>query len=187
MHSETEHLLICLMEETAEIAESALKVSSIAGKTLRFGLDEVDPGRAEKRTNMQRLSVEINDFLAVVEKLDRINGLIQRNLVDKKHEKLDRYIRYARDCHTIGSDPSWLFRVFESMWQTYGTPQNKGKFITDGLELAYKEAPSHDHKWMVRAAEKITQYLSENLDWDESTIGHESQIRDIIEREYFTQ
>lgn len=55
--NESEHLLCCLAEECAEVAQ---RVS----KALRFGLDEVQPGQS--LTNAERIVGELVDLNAVV-------------------------------------------------------------------------------------------------------------------------
>jgi hypothetical protein len=53
----SEHLLTCLAEECAEVAQ---RVS----KALRFGLKEIQDGQSA--TNAQRIDAEIDDLISVV-------------------------------------------------------------------------------------------------------------------------
>ena len=75
----TEHLLVCLCEECAEVIHRT-------SKTLRFGLAAVQPG--QDRTNAQRVSEEIVDLLAIVDMLEKLDvistGERQTAIADKQ-------------------------------------------------------------------------------------------------------
>ena len=91
----TEHLLSCLAEECAEVAQ---RVS----KALRFGLDEVQPG--QPHTNAQRIGQEFNDLLAVVEMLEE-EGTLERptdtHAIERKKAKVLSFMEYAEQCGTL--------------------------------------------------------------------------------------
>lgn len=94
--TETEHLLTCLMEECAEVAQRA-------SKALRFGLSEIQP--EQSLTNAQRLVAEINDLVAVVDMLherELIVDTLSRECVEEKKQKILRFMEYARECGTLG-------------------------------------------------------------------------------------
>lgn len=55
-----DYLLVCLMEECGELSQRA-------GKAIRFGVEEVQPG--QPLTNARRLVDEANDVLAILELL----------------------------------------------------------------------------------------------------------------------
>lgn len=61
MLNKSTYLLICLIEECAEIIQRVCKA-------IRFGMDEVQPG--QEQDNLERLSGEITDFLGVAQMLD---------------------------------------------------------------------------------------------------------------------
>jgi NTP pyrophosphatase (non-canonical NTP hydrolase) len=87
----TEHLLSCLSEECAEVAQ---RVS----KALRFGLDEVQPGQAQ--SNRHRIVDELADLLAVAIILAD-EGVIPRfplddRMVSNKQEKIERFMAISR-------------------------------------------------------------------------------------------
>lgn len=96
--TENEHLLSCLAEECAEVAQRVSKV-------LRFGLDEVQPG--QELNNAQRLAGELIDLQAVLIMLqDR--GIIPYPLVSnpddaiaKKIAKVHKYMDLARELGTL--------------------------------------------------------------------------------------
>lgn len=84
-----EHLLSCLAEECAEVAQ---RVS----KALRFGLEEVQPG--QPMNNLERIALELNDLVAIKELL-RENGVnlrIDHQAVEAKKVKVLKFADYAR-------------------------------------------------------------------------------------------
>lgn len=92
--TESEHLLVILMEECNEVAQ---RVS----KALRFGLNEIQPGHT--LTNAQRISVELTDLYAVREMLLE-QGLIPELdpiAITEKKAKVETFMNYARELGTI--------------------------------------------------------------------------------------
>lgn len=91
----TEHLLSCLAEECAEVAQ---RVS----KALRFGLTEVQPG--QPLTNAQRIGQEFHDLLAVVEMLED-EGALDRptdtHAIERKKAKVLAFLEYAEQCGAL--------------------------------------------------------------------------------------
>jgi NTP pyrophosphatase (non-canonical NTP hydrolase) len=85
----TEHLLACLAEECAEVAQ---RVS----KALRFGLDEVQPGQASD--NADRIADELGDLISVVEILV-MDELIPEPIPDwrEKLAKIERFMAISRE------------------------------------------------------------------------------------------
>lgn len=85
----SEHLLTCLAEECAEVAQ---RVS----KALRFGLDEVQPG--QPLNNAQRIEEELADLIAVIGLLVR-EGVIEppQPDYDGKREKIEHFMAISRD------------------------------------------------------------------------------------------
>lgn len=88
----TEHLLTCLGEECAEVAQ---RVS----KALRFGLDEIQPG--QDQTNAQRIVEELDQVLAVARILE-IEQVLPRTcadaaVVNHKLEKIERFMAISRE------------------------------------------------------------------------------------------
>jgi hypothetical protein len=98
MLDNTEHLLICLAEECAEISEQCSQLAVRISKALRFGLDETQPGQVF--TNAQRISSELADLLALAEILEGA-GIITRPQVEGKKEKLRRFMDYAEQCGAL--------------------------------------------------------------------------------------
>ena len=88
----TEHLLSCLAEECAEVAQ---RVS----KALRFGLDEVQPG--QDQTNAERIVEEFNDLAAVVNRLSREGVLPWADWSTEREEekaaKIERFMAISRE------------------------------------------------------------------------------------------
>lgn len=95
----TEHLLICLAEEAAE-------VSHRVSKALRFGLTEIQEG--QPLTNAQRICQEFHDMLAIVELLEE-SGALERspdtNAIERKKAKVLGWMQYAEQCGTLGEPP----------------------------------------------------------------------------------
>ena len=86
-----EHLLSCLAEECAEVAQ---RVS----KALRFGLEEVQPG--QPFTNAERIVYELIDLKAVVGMLEDPKLLAplgdDSSLVADKVRKVNSFMQYAK-------------------------------------------------------------------------------------------
>ncbi len=93
MMNRTEHLLITLSEECSE-------VSQVACKALRFGLNDIGPGKQEN--NIRSLERELADVIAVAEML----GLrIREEDKDAKMAKVKKYMEYSRKVGTLkGAD-----------------------------------------------------------------------------------
>lgn len=89
----TEHLLILLMEECAEVQQRA-------SKALRFGLGEVQEG--QPLDNRERLSVELADVMAIVQMLVHNQDLGPAawgfGQVEAKIAKVERWMTYSATC-----------------------------------------------------------------------------------------
>jgi hypothetical protein len=88
-----EHLLVCLAEEAAEVAQDC-------DKSLRFGLDDINVLNPTGPSNRERLIVELNQLLGVVFMLVTI-GELPRDWADPqiqmdKIEKVREFMEYAR-------------------------------------------------------------------------------------------
>ena len=86
-----EHLLIILGEECVETAQ---RVS----KALRFGLKEVQPEHT--LCNSERIIYEFNDIDAVMEILKDegyLEKVINREAIEKKKEKVKKYMKHSID------------------------------------------------------------------------------------------
>ena len=99
--NQTEHLLTCLMEECAEIQKSA-------AKALRFGLDDHAPN--SHSTNAEDISIEFIDLVAVIEMLREENIIPDicdndsKIAIEKKKEKVKKYMDYAKERGTLQED-----------------------------------------------------------------------------------
>lgn len=95
----TEHLLSCLAEECAEVAQRA-------SKALRFGLHEIQPG--QQLNNAQRIAVEILDVLVLVEMLEDIKAIhVDLDRADwlAKKQKVVRFMKFAQqECGTLSGE-----------------------------------------------------------------------------------
>jgi hypothetical protein len=83
-----QHLLICLIEECAE-------VSHRVSKALRFGLFESQPG--QDHNNAQRIEYEMRDLLTAVQVIQE-DGALAFDLKpsEEKRAKIEKYLTYAR-------------------------------------------------------------------------------------------
>jgi hypothetical protein len=101
-----EHLLVSLMEESAEIAQVANRITHAAAKALRFGLDDGYPGT--DRTNRTDLVREVNDLLGVLEALQEagveLPGLFDRQMIETKKSRIKRWMDYAREQESFGEE-----------------------------------------------------------------------------------
>ena len=90
--TETDILLIQLMEEAAE-------VQKVCSKALRFGLEEVEPDKPMQLNNAERISRELADFLAVAKMLlakEKIPGYHNMQSMVDKTEKVKAFMEYSR-------------------------------------------------------------------------------------------
>ena len=91
----TNYLLVCLMEESAEIAQAA-------AKSIRFGLDDSHPERVGE-TNEDDLLEELYQCIAVVEMLQENKNLKTLTneeihcIKNKKKEKMIKYMSYSKE------------------------------------------------------------------------------------------
>lgn len=91
----TNYLLVCLMEESAEIAQAA-------AKSIRFGLDDSHPKRVGE-TNEDDLLEELYQCIAVVEMLQENKNLKTLTneeiqcIKNKKKEKMIKYMSYSKE------------------------------------------------------------------------------------------
>lgn len=96
--NETQYLLLCLAEECNEVAQRVIK-------SLRFGLDNIQPG--QELDNTVRLNGELSDLKATLEMLNERCDLEHGEIcfipekVQAKKEVLLRYMDYARERGTL--------------------------------------------------------------------------------------
>ena len=100
-----EHILTCLMEECSEVIKEVSKI-------LRFGANDVHPDIENFVPNIERLSTEIIDTIAVVEML-RVEGILSNTIrpiftddkiktaINNKKDKVEKYIKYAEEKGTV--------------------------------------------------------------------------------------
>src|SRR4051812_5797480 len=98
----TEHLLTCLAEEAAEVAQDCCK-------SLRFGLDDVNVLNPTGPTNRERLVTELNQLIAVAHMLvDNgdlpVNWYSSTVRIDKQN-KVREFMIYATSKGTLVPNP----------------------------------------------------------------------------------
>lgn len=89
-----EYLLQCLQEECGEVTQEASKCN-------RFGKD--DKGAGQENNNLEKLEIEFNDVLAVLELLAK-EGLvieIRPELIEQKRARLEYWMDYSRRKGTL--------------------------------------------------------------------------------------
>lgn len=94
----TEHLLVCLAEECAEVAHAV-------GKALRFGLNDKGPNHL--LTNAQCIARELVDIIAVTEMLEEIKALPTTSTmldIEAKKEKVRVFMHYAQEAGTLTNE-----------------------------------------------------------------------------------
>ena len=93
-----EHLLTCLSEEASEVIKDI-------SKSLRFGLEDLNP--SNNKVNKEAIRQEIIDFLAVAEMLvnegiiDSFTEVEDMYEKEEKKQKVLKYIDYAKRKGTI--------------------------------------------------------------------------------------
>ena len=83
-------LLTKLAEECNEVAQRALKAQ-------QFGTEEIQPG--QELNNYQRLHLELNDLLAVVEMLNEETGFnfkVSKKMIQDKKTKINKFYQYSK-------------------------------------------------------------------------------------------
>lgn len=87
----TNYLLICLMEEAAELQQAA-------AKSLRFGLDNHHPDSTI--TNIQQLTLELKDIISICNLLAD-DGVLPPNwdeYIQCKKDRLKHWMNVSKDC-----------------------------------------------------------------------------------------
>lgn len=90
----SEHLLVCLMEECAEVQQAV-------AKSLRFGLEDHHPERPDL-TNEAEILTEFYQLVAVMDLLQEeeiiatLSEVEVERIKKRKLEKLDEYMEYSR-------------------------------------------------------------------------------------------
>ena len=93
----TEHLLVKLAEECAEVAQRATKA-------LRFGLLEVQPG--QPLNNAERLVGELTDLYAVIDLLAKEGAISAETLdLEPKRARIEKYLAYSASLGTLSTHP----------------------------------------------------------------------------------
>ncbi|MDT2849268.1 hypothetical protein P7H60_08830 [Vagococcus carniphilus] len=96
----SEHLLVCLMEECAEVQQAV-------AKSLRFGLEDHHPKRPDLTNEAEILTefyqlVAVMDLLQEEEMISSLSEVEVERIKKRKLEKLDEYMEYSRNsCHLI--------------------------------------------------------------------------------------
>ena len=105
MMTKIQYLLVCLAEESAEVAQRATKA-------LRFGLDEAQPGQS--LSNAEHILEELEDLQIIVDMLREEGALSERqpalseiysSLLKRKRAKVLKYMDYAVQCGTVEKPP----------------------------------------------------------------------------------
>jgi hypothetical protein len=91
--NETQHLLVCAMEECSEIQKDC-------AKALRFGLDDHHP---KYEPNAERIINEFIDLVAIMTMMKKKDLLpwpgdeAAEKMVGAKIERVEKYMAYARE------------------------------------------------------------------------------------------
>lgn len=101
-----EHLLTTFSEEAAEIVQDV-------SKSLRFGLEDRNILNPTGPTNRERLLIEINQFMAMIDMLI-IEGVLPANWADpkvrlEKIQKVRHYMNYAISIGALTADSGNLW------------------------------------------------------------------------------
>lgn len=87
MNDQTKEILLILQEEAAEVIQAV-------SKCMRFGPDQLKPGK--HRTNIQMLEEEIGDLLAMVELLVDSNvGVTDAGILQAKQKKFEKLKKWS--------------------------------------------------------------------------------------------
>jgi len=87
MNEETREVLLILQEECAEVTQAV-------SKCMRFGPDQMKPGK--DRTNINMLEEEIGDLFAMVELLTDLNiGVSKAGISQAKKKKFEKLKQWS--------------------------------------------------------------------------------------------
>jgi len=87
MNEDTREILLILQEECAEVTQAV-------SKCMRFGPDQMKPGK--NRTNINMLEEEIGDVLAMIELLQDLNiGVTKEGLDAAKCAKFEKLKQWS--------------------------------------------------------------------------------------------
>ena len=87
MNEQTKELLLILQEECAEVTQAV-------SKCMRFGPDQMKPGK--NRTNINMLEEEIGDLFAMVELLTDMNvGVTVEGIKEAKLNKFNKLKKWS--------------------------------------------------------------------------------------------
>jgi hypothetical protein len=87
MNEETREVLLILQEECAEVTQAV-------SKCMRFGPDQMKPGK--DRTNINMLEEEIGDLFAMVELLTDLNiGVSKSGISQAKKNKFEKLKKWS--------------------------------------------------------------------------------------------
>ena len=93
--NDEEQNLTVLQEECAEVIRECTNIIQIVSKIKRFGLENYHPDDPDKVTNLDHLTQELGDLLAMVEILvDNDIGITFKDLdeaIQRKREKLSKF------------------------------------------------------------------------------------------------
>ena len=89
-----EHLLICLVEECAEVQKAV-------SKSLRFGLSSSHTG--SEMTNGEEISHELNDLIAVADMLVTAGAIPSHDDQEKSQEKTTKVHRFMETAVDLGT------------------------------------------------------------------------------------
>lgn len=95
--NKTEHLMVTLSEECAELSKEI-------SKALRFGLDDKEPG--QDLTNREKIVNEFNDLFSVMNMLKEYGIFDDKRLltieaIENKKNKVLKYMKYAESVGTL--------------------------------------------------------------------------------------
>lgn len=86
-------LLLILNEECLEVGKEVTK-------SLRFGLDDWEPGKSPTDTNRRLLTEELTDLIAVAQMLledDHIDNYNVLEDIQNKKDKVEHYLIYSKN------------------------------------------------------------------------------------------
>ncbi len=100
MMDKTSYLLVCAIEECAEVQQNI-------SKTIRFGLEDF---YKDGPTNQECIILEWIDLMTVMEELLTIGALKMPSnvgdLIQRKKNKLEQYMGYSRERGTLEQEES---------------------------------------------------------------------------------
>lgn len=165
--NKTEHLLIILSEECAELSKQI-------SKALRFELDDIEP--KQELTYRARIISELADIIGAARLLVDENIIVfpGEDLIEAKKLKVQKYIEYAKNQGTLEKledKPKKLYPVFWYMRDDHSFCRPEGKNLEEIKENFIKLAKDNPYGMICKVI-----IINEDENEEERRVGENAHV-----------